>query len=265
MPTLVWDQVGERFFEAGVDRAVLYMPDGSVHPWNGLISVTEKTDGIESAAMFFDGVKYADVLALGNFAASIRAYTYPDEFLEFEGVSEVGNGLFVTNQQPARFGLSYRTKIGSDTETGDEHYKIHVLYNLTATPSDKNYQTLTAEASAIEFEWSVTSIPEKLPGFRPTAHIIIDTRHMSPVLLADLESTLYGDEFRSPKLPPISTLTSFIGEWVIIRITDNYDGTWTATGPDDLVFMLDATTFQINQAAAVYLDLNTYQIGNLTY
>lgn len=265
MTAIVWDQVGERGFEAGIDRAVLYLPDGSAHPWNGIVSVTERTEGNDIASMYYDGVKYADLLALGNYAATLRAYTYPDEFLPFEGIAEVGNGLFVTNQARPRFGLTYRTKVGSDTADIDEAYKIHVLYNLTAVAADKNYETLTSDASAIQFEWSLTSIPEKIPGHRPTAHIIMDTRKMSPILLADLERTLYGDAFNAPKLPEISTLTNFIGEWVIIRITDNFDGTWTASGPDEFVFMLDGTTFQINQANAVYLDVNTYQISDLTY
>lgn len=265
MTALVWDQVGERFFEVGLDRGVLYPPDTKGVPWSGLISVNEKISGGEGSPIYFDGVKFADQVSAGDFSASLKAYTYPDEFLDCEGIQEVGNGLFVANQRPNRFGLSYRTKIGDDEEGLQSGYKIHILYNLTAIPSQKNYQTQLANSSAIEFEWAITAIPGEVPGFRSTAHVIIDSRRMGPLLLEDLEKTLYGTEVDDPKLPDLSTLTSFVGDWVIIRITDNGDGTWTATGPDDLITMLDSTTFQIIQANTKTVDANTYLISDLTY
>jgi hypothetical protein len=265
MTALLWDQTGTHFYETGVDRGVLYLPDGSGVPWNGLVNVSESVGGNAPTALYFDGVKYADVRALGEFSAVMRAYTYPDEFLQFEGVAEVGNGLFVTNQQQDRFSLSYRTKIGNEEDGLDLGYKIHVLYNLTATPSIKAYNTLAAVDAAITFEWSITAVPGIVPGYEPTAHVIFDSRRMEPVLLHDLEEALYGNEFQDAALPPLSTLVSFIGGWVIIRITDNGDGTWTAEGPDDLITMLNPTTFQIIRANARYLDADTYLISNTTY
>lgn len=266
MPTtLVWDQIGQRYYEAGVDRGVLYMPDGSGVSWNGLVSVTEKISGNEGSPIYFDGVKFANVMALGDFAATLKAYTYPDEFLQFEGVLEVDNGLFVTNQPVDRFGLSYRTRIGNDEVGDDLGYKIHVLYNLTAVAAEKNYVTFMETSNAIEFEWNITAIPGEVPGFSPTAHLIFDSRLTGPLVLNDIENALYGDGVTAPYLPPISVLVGFIGDWVIIRIIDNLDGTWTAIGPDDLITMLDATTFQIVQANAVYLDTDTYMVSDSTY
>lgn len=263
MPTLLWDEVGTRMYETGVDRGVLYLQDGSAVPWNGLTSVTEKIAGAEGAPIYFDGVKYGDALAIGDFSASLKAYTYPDEFMEVEGVSDAGNGLYLGNQQTTRFGLSYRTKIGNDEEGIDFGYKIHVLYNLTAIPVQKSFRaTLNAP---VEFEWNITSVPEKVPGFRATAHLIFDTRFMSPFLLQDIEDTLYGDGITEPRLPSLSTLVTFASSWVIIRITDNGDGTWTAEGPDEMFSMLDATTFQITQANAEYLDADTYTVSDSTY
>lgn len=264
MTKLMWDQIGERIYESGVDRGVLYLADGSGVPWNGLINVTETKTGGEGSPIYFDGVKVADHAIPGDFAATLKAYTYPDDFLEYEGVVESENGLFIANQQPRRFGLSYRTKIGNDEEGSGLGYKIHILYNLTAIPSQKSYQT-DRDNSAMEFEWSISAIPGETPGFRPTAHLILDTRHMNPLLLADIESTLYGTDFVNARLPPISTLVNFISNWVIIRITDNGDGTWTADGPDNLITMLDATTFQIIQANATYLDADTYMISDLSH
>jgi len=264
MASLVWDQVGSRFYEAGVDRGVLYLSGGNGVAWNGLISVNESAPETNRVPVYFDGIKYADVVGLGEFAGSLKAYTYPDEFLEFEGILEIGNGLFVTNQRSGRFGLSYRTLVGDDVDGIDQGYKIHILYNLSATPSAKSYQTIS-EIKPIEFEWAITSIPDYIPGFQPTSHLIIDTRSMAPSLLQDIEDSLYGTDFDDAKLPDLSTLTSFIDAWVIIRIVDNFNGTWTATGPDNLISMLDATTFQIIQANAIYLDTDTYMVSTLTY
>lgn len=264
MTTLLWDQIDTRFYESGVDRGVLYLSDGKGIPWNGLISVVEKSSGGEGTPVYFDGIKYSDILPIPDYSMSLKAYTYPDEFLEFEGVIGGGNGLFVTNQPTKRFALSYRTMI-KDAESNDVGYKIHILYNLLATPSQKTYQTMSTDANPIEFEWNVTSIPDKVSGFRPSAHLILDTRKMSPLLVADIESTLYGSIANDPQLPGIATITSFIDSWVIIRITDNYDGTWTATGPASLISMLNFETFQIIQADVKYLDPNTYEITDTTY
>lgn len=265
MPTITWDALGERFYELGVDRAVLYPPNGVGVPWNGLIGVTEKLSGAESSAIYFDGVKYADTSAPGDFSGTLKAYTYPDAFAELEGTYEIGNGLFATSQQPQRFGLTYRTKIGNDEDGSDHGYKIHILYNLLAIPSQKNYQSVSTGTEVVPFEWSLTAVPSEIPGFRSTAHLIFDTRHMSPELLADVEDALYGDGISAPTLPAPSTLASFIGGWVIIRITDNGDGTWTAVGPDNLISALSPTSFQINQANAKILDPDTYLISDLTY
>jgi hypothetical protein len=264
MTAIVWDQIGQRYYEAGVDRGVLYMPDGSGVGWNGLISVDEAFGGMEGAPIYFDGTKYASVSALGEYASTLKAYTYPDEFIQFEGIQEVGNGLYVTNQPSERFGLTYRTLMGNDVEGLDLGYKIHVLYNLTAVPSAKNYASLTTDSTVIEFQWALTSVPEETPGFRATAHLIFDSIEMPPDLLQNIEDILYGNEVNDPNLPPLSDFVGFIDNWVLIRIIDNLDGTWTAEGPDNLITMLDPTLFQIAQANVKYVDSVTYLITDTT-
>lgn len=264
MTAIVWDAIGERIYESGIDRGVLYVSNDFGVAWNGLISLNEQNSS-DDEPLYFDGVKYDSHRALSEFSATLAAYTYPDEFLEFEGVLYSGNGLYLTNQPTQSFGLSYRTKIGNDVDGLEAGYHIHILYNLSASPSDKEYKTISDEATAMEFEWEISAIPVEIPGFRPTAHIILDSRKMSPLLLADLESTLYGTESEDPRLPPISTLVSFIDNWVIIRITDNGDGTWTAEGSDELISMLDSTMFQILQANTDTIDADTYYISDTTY
>lgn len=260
MTELVWNQSGEHRYEAGLDRGVLYLPDGGGVPWNGLRAVEEDV-GSTSDPVYFDGVKINDIVTLGDFSAVMKAFTYPEEFLQFEGLIEDQTGLFIADQPQKTFHLSYRTKIGDDINGIDAGYKIHLLYNLTAIPSQKVYETLTLDSEPMEFEWDITAIPEEIEGFRPTAHIIIDSRKIDPWLLEDIEVILYGDSTRDPELPSLQAFATFIRTWDRLIIVDNGDGTWTATtNRDGMIEMLDETTFQINDANAVYLDAWTYEI-----
>lgn len=260
MTALVWNQPGEHRYEAGLDRGVLYFPDGGGVAWNGLTAVEEDV-GTSVEPVYFDGRKINDIVTVGDFSAVMKAFTYPEEFLEFEGILEDQTGLFIADQPHKPFHLSYRTKIGDDVSGIDAGYKIHLLYNLTAIPSQKEYETLTLDPAPMEFEWDLTAIPEEIEGFRPTAHIIIDSRKIDPWLLQDIESILYGDTTRDPELPPMKAFTTFVRTWDRLIIVDNGDGTWTAiTTREGIIEMLDETTFQINDVNGVYLNADIYEI-----
>lgn len=262
MPQIVWDKVGSRVYETGLDRGVLYLPDGSAVPWNGLTAVIEQFDK-ESSPVYFDGMKIQDLVVLGDFSASMKAVTYPDEFLELEGLASDRSGLFYNDQPPQTFALCYRTLVGNDLEGGEVGYKIHILYNVTAIPSDKTYATLSNEPSLVEFEWNITAVPEEVPGFRPTAHIIIDSRDFDPWLLEDLEAMLYGTTAADAVLLPMQDFISYINDWYRVKITDNGDGTWTAeTLREGLInFGVDGY-FDIVGVNAVYLDDDTFEISD---
>ncbi|MET0786628.1 MAG: hypothetical protein ABWY25_07980, partial [Paenisporosarcina sp.] len=145
-----------------------------------------------------------------------------------------------------------------------EHgYKIHLLYNLTALPSQRSYETMSLETEPLEFEWTITAIPEAIENYRPTAHVIFDSRKMDPWLLEDLISIIYGDEDNPPTLPPLKGLATFIRKWDRLIITDHGDGTWSAESPrPDQIVMLDDTTFEITADTAIYLDPETYEISS---
>ena len=135
MPRLVWDKLGDRVYESGLDKGVLYLPDGSAVPWNGLTSVIEHFNQ-ELSPVYYEGMKVADLVVLGDFTATIGAITYPDEFTEIEGAVEIRRGTFFGNQEPQVFGLCYRSEIGNDLEGESAGYKLHLLYNVTAVPKD---------------------------------------------------------------------------------------------------------------------------------
>jgi len=225
MPVLVWDEVGSRTYETGLDRGVLFLPDGSAVPWNGLTAVIETFDK-ESSPVYFDGMKINDLVSLGDFAATLKAVTYPDEFFELEGYGELRHGMWVGDQQPGFFHLSYRTKVGNDLVGDEAGYKIHIIYNVMALPKDKNYATQSVSPSLVEFEWDISAIPETIPGFRPSAHFIIDSREFDEGLLAAIEKMLYGDAVSLPNLPSMAELYDFIKEWYRWRVIDNGDGTY---------------------------------------
>lgn len=263
MTTLVWDNIGDRTYETGLDKGVLYLPDGSAVPWNGLVDVIEKSDK-ESTAVYFDGMKISELVSLGAFLGTLKAITYPDEFVELDGFGKIVPGLFVGEQRPQLFHLCYRTKIGNDLNE-DLGYKIHVLYNVTAVPNDKTYSTITESPNITVFEWEITALPEEAAGFRPTAHVVIDSRLIDPVQLAEYEDILYGTEFMTSSIIPLIDFTSGLYFGYKWKIIDNGDGTWMAINPtNDLIDIdpVDPDLWTLNDVNADYLSDDIYQISD---
>lgn len=262
MAVLTWDKVGERVYQTGVDHGVLYLHDGTVVPWNGLIDIEESTTQ-ELKTFFLDGVKYLENLSPGDFLGKLKAFTYPDEFDLVNGIAIVAPGLAYYEQPPVSFNLSYRSKIGNDL---DENfgYKIHILYNVLANP--EAYTRSTHQDSGvqpIEFTWSLTGTPQKINKHRPTVHISIDSRHTPPDILELVEAKLYGTSSISPSLPSIEDISEFFGYLGALLIVDHGDGSWSAIDQSDAyITMLDPTTFQINNVDATYLDSVTYKVSS---
>lgn len=213
MTKLLWDQVSKRFYEAGLDRGVLYLADGRGVAWSGLTSVEEDFGGEATSPVFFDGVKVRDNPSTGDYSATLTALTYPDEFLEYEGGGALGNGLYVDDQPAKTFGLSYRTRVGNDVQNLDLGYKIHILYNLTATPESIGNETLTDSPNPNSFGWKLSSVPQEAVGYRPTAHVMFDSRYIWSDLREGLESILYGGDNADARLPSINELLDFVKAW----------------------------------------------------
>lgn len=230
MTKLLWDQVGDRTYEAGVDRGVLYLEDGSGVPWVGLTGVDEEFGNDDVTPNYLDGVKASDLPGFGDFSGKLTAFTYPDEFLEYEGSLFLADGMYVGNQQTKTFGLSYRTLIGNDVDGIDHGYKLHILYNLTAAPSNDSHETLANDVNPMDFSWTLLSIPETISDYRPTAHIILDSTEIEPSMLQGLEQILYGGIHADARLPSAEELVSLGLHWVSKVIFPHPD-----TGIADLV------------------------------
>ena len=202
---LIWDKIGERFYETGVSKGVLYKQDASgAYPkgvaWNGLTAVTESPSGAEASPLYADNIKYLNLLSNEEFGATIEAYTYPDEFAECNGEASLTEGVSIGQQKRTPFGMSYQTKIGNDIN-GDLGYKIHLIYGALAAPSEKAYNTVNDSPEAITFSWEVTTTPVEVTGFKPTACLTIDSTKVDAEKLAALEAVLYGTESEEAHLP----------------------------------------------------------------
>jgi len=228
MPKIKWGDPVDRTYESGLDHGVLYLPDGSAVPWNGLISVVENKNS-NRESVYFDGMKISDLVTPGDYAATLRAVTYPREFSELESMTSLRRGVLLGEQPPQTFGLSYRTMSGDAARGGNAGYKLHVVYNLTALPSDRSRQTRSEDPSLTEFEWSLTAVPEEIPGARPTAHLTFDSVDIDPWLMEDIEFKLYGGTGAYPEMPPMGEFVEFMSQWARVKIVDHGDGTWTAT------------------------------------
>ena len=193
---LNWDQTGEKIYETGTDRGVLYPMSGSTYgvgvPWNGLTAVTESPSGAEPTDLYADNIKYVSIRSAEEFGGTIEAYTYPDEFGQCDGSAELATGVSIGQQTRKAFGLSYRTKIGNDTDGNDHGYKIHLVYGATVSPSEKGYATINDSPDAITFSWEFTTTPVQVEGFKPTAILTIDSTKVDATKLAALEAILYG-------------------------------------------------------------------------
>lgn len=200
MAKIVWDQIGERFYQAGVDRGVLYVFDtseldyGSGVAWNGLINVSENPTGAEANPQYADNIKYLNLVSAEEFEAAIEAYTYPNEFAECDGSRVVVPGLHVGQQTRKMFALTYRTMVGNDLLDLDYGYKIHLVYGALASPTDKSYGTENDSPEAITFSWDLTTTPVPITGFKPSACLIIESYNADEDCLVALEEILYGKD-----------------------------------------------------------------------
>ena len=227
MSRVEWNLPGERFFEAGVDRGVLYPRSGQGVPWNGLISVSENSSGGELEPLYFDGVKYRDLAGNEDFSAQLEAFSAPPEFAAADGMKMLTPGLFVTQQPRQTFGLCYRTLIGNDLKGTEYGYKLHLVYNCTAAPTGKNNQTIAANVVPSSRTWNIDTVPPPSSTFRPTAHLVVDSTLVDPYLMEDLETALYGRDATATQpelmayLPTVQQIVAILGN----RITEFIEAT----------------------------------------
>ena len=206
MAVIKWDSTGERFFEMGVKKGVLYPIDNEGNytkgvAWNGLTSVAETPDGAEATDLYADDIKYASFRSAEKFGGTVEAYMFPDEWYECDGSAELAPGVYLGQQTRKKFGMSYVSQIGNDVQGEGLGYKLHLVYGATASPSERTYESINDSPDAITFSWDFETTPVDVEGHKPTSLITINSLKADPTKLRALEAILYGSESQEPRLP----------------------------------------------------------------
>lgn len=198
MAKIKWDQEGSRLYETGVSNGVLYVHKNGRYQngvaWNGLISVTESPSGAEATPIYADNIKYLSLTSAEEFAASIEAYTYPDEFAECDGSAELATGVMIGQQKRSKFALVYKTIIGNDTENEAHGYKLHIIYGCQAAPSERAYATVNDSPEAITFSWEISTTPVEVTDHKPTSILTLDSTKVDAAKMQKIENKLFGDD-----------------------------------------------------------------------
>lgn len=210
MARIVWDKVGERRFETGVDRGIIYPKVGAPAPWNGLTAVRETSEGGEIDSVYFEGVKRRVITASSDFTATVDAISSPEIFILAEGFKPLAPGLYADQQPRPQFGFSYRTLKGNDRVGIEMGYKLNLVYNCLADSSDRSYSTITNTVSTSSRSWTFYTVPPDSDIFKPTARLIIDSNNATPAKLVNLENVLYGTTSTSPRLPSMTEVISIL-------------------------------------------------------
>lgn len=217
MAKIVWDKISEHLYETGVEQGTLYKQVDGAYPlgvaWNGLSKVTESPSGAEPNPIYADNRKYLNLISAEEFAATIEAYTYPDEFAECDGSAQLGGaGVSIGQQTRKPFGLVYKTKIGNDVSGSDYGYKLHIIYGAMAAPSSKDYETINETPNAVALSWELSTTPVEVTGKKPTASITVDSTKADPTKLAALENILFGTAVTDPRLPLPDEINTLFAE-----------------------------------------------------
>lgn len=219
MSRLVWDEIGKKFYEAGVEKCVLYLLKNGQYTngvaWSGVTNVSENPSGGEPQPQYADNIKYINIMSREEFAATIEAFTYPDEFGICDGSVEVVKGITIGQQTRHPFGISYQTKIGNDVDQEEHGYKIHLIYNALAKPSQKQYQTINENPEANNFSWELSTTPISVKGYKPTSSLVINSTKTDPEKLKELENIIYGSDTLEPRMPLPDEIISIVGEQAI--------------------------------------------------
>lgn len=256
MTRIQWDQTGERRYETGVDHGVLYVQSNvGDYPlgvaWNGLTTVTESPSGAEANPQYADNMKYLNLISAEEFGGTIEAFTYPEEFEACDGTAAPVSGVTVGQQRRRQFGFAYRTLIGNDIEGTDFGYKLHLVYNALAAPSEKARATVNDSPEALNFSWEFSTTAVEIGEingvtYKPSATITIDSTKVDADALEALENILYGTSGVDPRLPLPSE---------VIALFENTVTVVTATAP---TFDDETNTITIPNVTGV-----TYRIGGV--
>lgn len=213
---LKWDEIGSRTYETGTKMGVFFPQkvDGAYDKgvaWSGLTGVDENPSGADATDLWADDIKYLSIRSAEEFGYTIKAYSYPREFGQCDGTAEPAPGMTIYQQTRRGFGFCYRSTVGNDGAYNDYGYKLHIIYGSTASPSARSMSTINDSPSAVEFSWECKTTPVDIPGFKPSAEIVLDSTVIPAEKMAAIESIIYGTEGGAdPRLPMPSEIITIL-------------------------------------------------------
>lgn len=209
MGRLVWHKKEKRFVETGISKTVLYPNGGDGVAWNGVTAISSSPDGAEDTTLYADNFVYARLKSAESYKGGIEAFQSPKEFGVCDGSYSIIPGLNLGQQVRRPFNLCYRTEIAT-INPKDSGYKIHLIYNATASPSSKQYQSKGDSPEVVKFSWDFTTTPVILDDYKPFSEIILDSRKIDPLNLNELEAILYGTKSDKPYMPSPDALLNIV-------------------------------------------------------
>lgn len=214
MSRLIWDAIGEKFYEMGTKMGVLYPMDEKGQyekgvAWNGLTAVTESPSGAEETKLYADDIKYGSMRSAEEYAYTIESYTYPDEWAACDGSAQVATGVTIGQQKRKGFGFAWVTTVGNDI-SDEVGQKLHIAWNSTASPSEKSYSTINDSPDAITFSWECSASPVNVTGFRPSSHMEIDFSKLKEKTVNAIKDKLWGSTSAEATLPLPDALIALI-------------------------------------------------------
>lgn len=243
---LTWSNAGQRFYEVGVDRGVLYVDDDPGVAWSSLVSVEESPSGGEAKSYYLDGVKYLNLSEREEFEGSISAFYSPAEFDVCDGIRSVRPGLSATQQRRKAFHLTYRTRIGNDVDGETHGYKIHILFNARVQPTQHTYSSIGENVDPDALSWSISSKPIWIPGIGYSSHLIVDSTVATPYSVQTLEDILYGDESHFPRMPTVEDILDIFDDTTDpLIVTDLGDGVFSIFGSSSAVHFIEGDTWEV--------------------
>jgi hypothetical protein len=223
MARLKWDKTGERFWETGVDRVVLYIGN-SAEAWSGVTAINESPSGAEPTKIYADNVVYGVVMSPEENSLTIEAFQYPELFNRAIGRAELAKGAYVLQQDRVPVGLCWRSKIGSDLDK-DVGYKLHIVPILYSSSSEDSSATINDSPEQKNFSWSATAIPFNVDEDHNTSSLVLDSIVFNKTgrwnALMEIEDLLYGTDYTDAKMPTISK---------ILEIADSADAITDSNG-----------------------------------
>ena len=181
MSRIEWGTKTQDRYVSGVSRGVFYDDSGKAHPWDGLISITEKPQTVEPTPVYNSlGLKYDLHGNVSEKKHSLVCYTYPEAMDEYLGMEYVDSiGAIVDERPPRKFNMSYRSD-------HDGFYVIHVLLGQIATFGELAHTTDAQMPGISNISMNLEGTSHEVYG---TSHLMFDSRNP---ITASVEPLLYG-------------------------------------------------------------------------